>query len=265
MKSTRDVVGLPVLAVAEGDYVARVAATIVNPAEGKIDYLLLDGDEWFLEKKCIPYEMVTAIGENAVTTEKASNVQPVSRLEQAVKLLRENAPLLNTRVITRDGRLLGTVTDFYFTEDSGQITGCLLTAQDGQEPAGIIPAAKIITYGRKYLVVAEDTETALEKEPPAGPEKAKAQTSPAAESSSAAPADPGTAGDKDDTGTAGDVDPLELFSEKQRQYLIGKKVGKTIIDANGNIVASEGTVITEDIIDRAVRVDKYVELTMYVE
>lgn len=63
----------------------------------------------------------------------------------------------------------------------------------------------------------------------------------------------------------GEKDPLELFSEKQRQYLTGKKAGKTIVDAKGNIIITEGATITEDIIEHALKADKYVELTMFVE
>lgn len=264
MKSTRDVIGLPVLAVSEADIVARVFSTVVNPDEGKVDFLLLEGDEWFLEKKCIAYSDIVAIGKNSVIVEKAADIQPVTLFEQALKLLREESKVLNSRVITRDGRLVGTVSEFYFNTASGEVTGCALIPRDSHKPAGIIPAAKIITFGRKYLVVAEDADTALEKEveydrgngigtsppspgiglvtPPAAPTGELKATEPTAEK-----------------------DPPEMFSEKQRRFLIGKRVNKTVIDADGNIVATEGTVITEDIINRAVRVDKYVDLTMHVK
>jgi len=265
MKPTRDLTGLPVFAVAEGDFVARVCAAVINPAEARIEYLLLEGEQWFLEKKCIAFSDVTAIGVNALTTGKAANVKPVSQFEQAVKLLEQETKVLNAGVMTRDGRLLGTVSEFFFDETSGAITDCELLAPDSTEPAGIIPATQIITIGRKYLVVAENTGSSLEKEPGTGQHEADNITPShlADTNHETVPASPVQT--RDDAGPVGEKDPLELFSEKQRQYLIGKIAGKTIIDANGNIVVSEGTVITEDIIDRALRVDKYVDLTMFVE
>ncbi|HBX23084.1 MAG TPA: hypothetical protein DEF34_05565 [Desulfotomaculum sp.] len=265
MKQTRDLIGLPVFAVAEGDFVARVYAPVINPTEARIEYLLLEGDQWFLEKKCIAFSDVTAVGANALTTEKEANVKPVSQFGQTVKLLEKETKVLNAGVMTRDGRLLGTVSEFFFDESSGKITDCELLSQDSTEPAGIIPAAQIITIGQKYLVVAENTDLFLEKEPGTGQPKADSITlSPPVDTNhETAPASPVQT--QDDAGSVGEKDPLELFSEKQRQYLIGKIVSKTIIDANGNIVVSEGTVITEDIIDRALRVDKYVDLTMFVE
>lgn len=266
MKKSRELTSLPVLAIVEGDFVAKVHSPVINPAEGKINYLLLDGDQWFLEKKAIAYNDIAAIGNNAVTTEKAVNVKPVSKFENAVKLLQNEANVLHSRVMTKDGRMVGTVSEFFFDETSGKIIGCELTPEGGNEPAGVIPAAKIVTFGQKYLIVAEDADTSLEKEPG---------------DHSGEPVNPNPPGAAEDTDTEPDTapapeesasetetqpqDPLELFSEKQRRYLLGKKVSKTIIDANGNIVATEGTVITEDIINRAMRVDKYVELTMFVE
>jgi len=262
MKQTKDLIGLPVFAVDEGDFVAQVYSTVVNPAEGKIEYLLLEGDQWYMEKKCIAFSDITAIGANALTTEKAANVKQVTQIEKAVKLIGQETNVLNTGVMTRDGRLLGTVPEFFFDETTGAIAGCELLPPDGAEPAGIIPAAQIITIGKKYLVVKEDTDTSLEQEPGAiQPETTHPGPLPQADSShAAAPGSPAQ-----EAAPAREKDPLELFGEKQRQYLIGKTASKTIIDANGNIVASEGTVITEEIINRAVRVDKYVELTMHVE
>lgn len=256
MKQTKDLIGLPVFAVAEGDFVAQVYSAVVNPAEKRIEYLLLEGDQWYMEKKCISFSEITAIGANALTTEKTAHVKPVTQVEKAVSLIGQETNVLNTGVMTRDGRLLGTVSEFFFDDASGVITGCELSSPNGDGPSGIIPAAQIITIGKKYLVVQENADSALAKDP--------GDIQPAT-ASSREPAPDSPVQEPQDTDPAQEKDPLELFSEKQRQYLIGKKVSKTIIDANGNIVASEGALITEEIIDRAVRVDKYVELTMHVE
>ncbi len=253
MKSCKDLTSLPVLAIAEGDFVGRVHSPVINPAEGKIDYLLLEGKQWYLEKNAISFADIAAIGKSAVTTEKAANIKPVSQLHEVLQLLQKNIAVLNSPVMTRDGRLIGTVSEIYFDETSGKITGCELTPEEDGDPAGIIPAGKIITFGQKYLVVTEDADSALVDEPDAMQEAAA--VSSAAEETAAA----------GESKTPAEEDSLKLFEEKQRQYLIGKRVSKTIFDSNGNIVASEGTVVTEDIIDRATRVDKYVELTMFVE
>lgn len=263
LKKTRELIGMPVLAVAEGDFVARVDSAIINPAERRIEYLLLNGKQWWMEKKCITFSDIK-VGANAITIKMAADVKPVTQFGQAVKLLQDEAKELNPEVMTRDGRLLGTVGEFYFDESSGKITDYSLMPPGSIEPAGIIPAVKIITFSKRYLVVLEDTGTTLEKEPGTGRRETENPTLPAPETIPDFTPDSSVIA-QNVTGSDEEKDPLELFSEKQRQYMIGKKAGKTIIDANGNIVVSEETVITEDIIDRALRVDKYVELTMFVE
>jgi hypothetical protein len=60
-------------------------------------------------------------------------------------------------------------------------------------------------------------------------------------------------------------DPLELFEARQRQYLLGKKASKVIIGNGGKVIVGEGEIITNDIIERAVSEDKYIELTMNVK
>jgi len=257
LKKSKELINLPVLAIKEGDFISRVHSLIINPSEGRIDYLLLEGEHWYLEKNVLDFNQISAIGNNAVTTEKSANVEPVSKSDGAVELLQKEVFVLNSRVMTRDGRFIGTVTEFIFDENTGKINGCELTPNGG-EPAGVIPADKIITFGKKYLIVTEDVESLIAEE--ASDAEASATPEPAPVIEEAVEDNPAL-----DDVSAEEEDPLAVFSAKQRQYLIGKKVSKTIIDANGNIVVSEGSVITEDIIERALRVDKYVELTMFVE
>lgn len=55
---------------------------------------------------------------------------------------------------------------------------------------------------------------------------------------------------------------VELFEERQRQHLLGKRVTKTIYDSSGQAIALEGDIITEQIIDNAKRSGKLIELVM---
>jgi len=61
---------------------------------------------------------------------------------------------------------------------------------------------------------------------------------------------------------AGADDEAGLFEERQRRYLLGRKVTKTILDRKGEVIVEEGTEITESIIDTARREGKMVQLVM---
>lgn len=54
----------------------------------------------------------------------------------------------------------------------------------------------------------------------------------------------------------------ELFEERQRQYLKGRKATKNITDNQGMIIVRAGETITDLIIDRAKNTGKLVELVM---
>lgn len=57
----------------------------------------------------------------------------------------------------------------------------------------------------------------------------------------------------------------ELFEQRQRQYLVGKKVTKTIYNSSGGIIVNSGEIITEKIIDDVKANSKLIELVMNYE
>ena len=54
----------------------------------------------------------------------------------------------------------------------------------------------------------------------------------------------------------------KLFEQRQRQYLFGRKVTKTIADSTGNVIISEGVIICDEIINIAKEYGKLTELVM---
>ena len=57
-------------------------------------------------------------------------------------------------------------------------------------------------------------------------------------------------------------DAAQLFEEKQRRYLLGKRVNRRITGADGNVIIEQGSEITEEILQRIREEDKMIELTM---
>ena len=57
----------------------------------------------------------------------------------------------------------------------------------------------------------------------------------------------------------------ELFEYRQKQYLLGKKVTKTIYSSSGGIIAEAGEIITESMIDTVKQEVKLIELVMNYE
>jgi len=57
----------------------------------------------------------------------------------------------------------------------------------------------------------------------------------------------------------------QLFEYKQKQYLLGKRVTKTIYSQSGEIIVQAGDIITESVIDTAKREGKLIDLVMNYE
>lgn len=53
-----------------------------------------------------------------------------------------------------------------------------------------------------------------------------------------------------------------LFEQRQKQYLIGRKVTKNIFDNDGNIIIEEGSIITDDSFELVKEAQKMIDLVM---
>ncbi|MFZ5642973.1 MAG: PRC-barrel domain-containing protein [Bacillota bacterium] len=248
MKKTQQVLGLPVIAISSGDQLGSVTGIVVNPEQGKVECLLVDRENWYGEMRTLPYGLVLGIGEFAVTISQSGDVSPVSSNSDLVSLLDRNIQVIKAGVMTRSGQYIGSISEFVLDEKSGKILGCEIVSEEGS--GFVVPGDKVVTYGAKFIVIEDGFENYRLNELT----EAKAETAP-----KPAPA-PVKAKEK----AAPPVDPVEVFESRQRQYLAGKKATKKIVGTGGLVIVNEGDVITEEIIEKALSMDKYIELTMNV-
>lgn len=62
-----------------------------------------------------------------------------------------------------------------------------------------------------------------------------------------------------------ETDSAAYFKQKQREFILGKKLVQDIKDASGQVIIGEGTVVTEDIIKLAESNGRFVELSQCVK
>lgn len=62
-----------------------------------------------------------------------------------------------------------------------------------------------------------------------------------------------------------DMSASELFEYRQKQYLLGKKVSKTIYNNSGSTIVTAGEIITDEIVEEVKRNGKLIELVMNYE
>lgn len=322
MKTTQQIVGMPVISISDGNEIGMVKNVIINAAKGTVDFFVIDSGIRSLAGGVIPAGRVLGIGEYALTIQEPDDISDIVKIPAAIELLQKNITVTGTRVLTKKGSLLGEAGDIYINEDdqSYGIVGVEFLPEKPNMKSGIIPRSSIITFGKNLLVVNEDVmdmlldvpseihsladqkkNTDLMDSPPevaGGIDFFPVETAAPAESIEPEVNGPAVTAvpveeQHDDlfrlesvneqdypshTETAASVTDqaqtqqneaemtaAELFEYRQKQYLLGKKVSKTIYSSSGGIIAEAGEIITESMIDTVKREGKLIELVMNYE
>lgn len=249
MKKSADILRLPVISISEGKQVGTVKDLVIDASQGAVVALVVDDGSWYLGAKVLPFNAITGLGESAVTVEGTSNLIPVSTLPRIEQLMAAGVKVIGTRTLTRSGHMGGKVVEIVIDE-SGRINTCEVEENIGERI--MIPVQQIVTFGKDVLIVNEAMDpsgrSALGMRQPAA-------ASYAAPEPSAPPASPAPA-------PAASDDAAQLFEEKQRRYLLGKRVNRRIAAADGSVIIEQGGEITEEVLQRIREEDKMIELTM---
>ncbi len=243
MKKTQDIIGLPVFSVVDGRQVGQVKDLVINPEEGRVEYLLVSDGSWYVGARVLPFDRVMGVGEHAVTTESENNITSIAEAAKANDLLKRNVELKGNRLLTDRGDFIGKVTEYQLDENSGIITS-LYFQRSEDAAAEELDAQQVLTYGSDVVVVRYQ-QSALGSTP----------------ASAESPAETG----KPDQTETGEMDGAALFKKRQREYLIGKKAMRDLCGQDGQIIIAEGTIITEALIDLAEQHNKFVELSQIVK
>lgn len=244
MKRSKEIEGLPVISITRVTNLGRARGLLINPERGAADFVVVEPETRLAECRVISIHRIIGIGEDALTVENDSDVQPLSASAEARQLAERDVRVIGSRVMTNKGTMVGRISEIAIEEETGEIVGCEWILPDQDKPAGIIAGDTVLTYGRELTVVKHDFVDTLR---PSFSQGIAAKTTP---SSTTAVSD------------AAGSDPIKYFEEQQKQHLLGRKTTTQIKGNNGEIIAEKGQVITQEIIERALAHDKFVELTL---
>lgn len=243
MRKSREIIGLPVLSISEVATLGSAKGLLVNPATGTVDFVAVDRDGGFRECLVVPFTSLEGIGPDALTVAGGEAARTLSSVPEALNLLDRQVRLIDTRVMTRKGQIAGVISEFAVDEESGRLMGLEVVLSGQGNPAGVVPAANVVTYGRDLVVVDQDLESILVP----GFDNLEAAAQPASSLSEAPKV----------------TDPLQYFEQQQKQLLLGRKVAQRITADDGTVIAEAGDTVTQEIIDQAVKYDKYVDLALH--
>lgn len=165
LQKSRDLLGKPVISLL-GDELGSVARIIADPDSGSVVGLTLTVKGWFKGEKAAEFTSVNSFGDYAITVKENDLVVPLNTLSKLEKTAQEGN-LHGMRIITPEGKLIGTVEDYYFDVKTGAITkyiltgGIIKTLFKGR--AGL-PAAGISKIGKNVMIAVADIEERIENE-----------------------------------------------------------------------------------------------------
>ncbi|ABZ82732.1 prc-barrel, putative [Heliomicrobium modesticaldum Ice1] len=160
MTKSQNIVGLAIISISDGRELGLVRDLIINPDQGAVEYLMVENETWYLGAQVIPFERLQGVGEYAVTIESEEALQRLIDLPDVLGLIQRQVKVKGTKVLTKGGRLIGLVSEYFVDVASGKIAGCLLLPSRETLGARIIPAESVVTFGRDVLIVAEDLDEA---------------------------------------------------------------------------------------------------------
>jgi len=243
MNKTVDIINLPIIDISEGDQIGTASKIVINPIEGSIAALVIDDGKWYLGAKLLPFSAIAGLGESAITIIDKSTILTIENAPALEQLLCTGVAVIGTKVLTKAGRIQGTVKELLI-DNNGKIIACEIEELNGEISS--VSVENIITFGKKVTIIADKTEKKNETiitKTPSMPEPAAA----------------------DEVKETATDDSAKKFDEKQRRYLLGKQASRRIETDNGVVIVEQGGEINEEVLQKAKLAGKFVELSMNIQ
>ena len=295
MKKSVEILGLPVISITEGRELGMSKSLLIDAKNGTIAAITIEDEDWYRGVKLLPYSSVIAIGEDAVTITNSENILTLEDAGDYEAMMDANIKIIGTKAITKSGTIQGKVVEIY-VGDNGQIEKCEIEGRDGS--LSEITSEQISIFGKQVTVIDSNpekkTEIVAPMEAPAvdapkaeapkaeiKPEAPKAEApkaevkpeapkteAPKAEVKPEAPkAEAPKAEVKPEAPKAEAADPAKEMADKatierHRRFLLGKTVTKDIVSRTGVVLAKEGDVVTEEILQKVNIANMLIPLSM---
>jgi uncharacterized protein YrrD len=238
MRKGKHVIGLPVMSFEDGRRVDTVKNLLISEDNESIVALLVDEGGLLSSSRVVPLENVKSFGKDAVVIESSGNVVTASADPEVKAIIQRREALLGKKVMSEDGRSLGTISDLYFEDTSGRIAGFEVSGGmigDLARGTSYLGVDQIERLGPDTIFVRPDTGDNLENQV-GGVQGALKNAGDAL----------GDATSKATTGVQGAISGSE-----PEKNLVGRRSGADITDENGRVMVANGQRIRQEHVDWA--------------
>lgn len=244
MRKGTDIIGKDVVAVDTGEKVQTISDLVFDQNSNQLLGFLVDEGGWFSEAKVLPLQNVQSIGPDAILIADRAGIVEAPRVPAMHMILQRNNILKGTKVLTTDGRDLGTLADLYFDEYSGQVEGYDVSGgifADAYTGRSFIPATHTLKIGQDAAFVPPEVAALMQVQEDGGIKGALQTAGDKVKSAAQTTGDKikDAAGEARAAVTNRVVDPAE-----QRTFVLGKVASEDVTAPDGTLIVANGQQIT---------------------
>ncbi|MEJ7654211.1 MAG: PRC-barrel domain-containing protein [Chloroflexia bacterium] len=255
----KELTGLPVMTFAEGEQIGKVKDILFDPEQNRVVALLVDEGGWFSSAKVVPWQNVKTVGVDSVIVPDKSAVVKVDDDPYIKRIMENDNILAGTKVMTEDGRDLGTIGDMLMDDSTGEVVGYEVSGgvfSSTLKGKKFMPAPETISVGKDVAFVPSDVGDQMQAQ--TGGIVGAAQSAGAAASSGISSAastvsdQASSAGASASGALAGARDrAVEVTTEQERSYVLGKSTNKDVASDSGEVLVPAGKTVDEGDVQRA--------------
>ncbi len=255
MRNGKGLIGKPVVAYDSGEKFKTIVDLIFDQENNLLLGFLVDEGGWFGNALVLPLSRVQAIGSDAVIVASRDDVISASEVPSIQSILERDNILKGTKIMTVDGRDLGTMSDLYFDDISGAIEGYEVSGgifADAYSGRSFVPAPQTLKIGEDVAFVPSETADLMEEQ--TGGIKAawhsageKVQEMAQTASGKAQEAAQLTGAKLQEVAQMANTKLTNavVSSEEQEAFVLGKVAQRSLESADRGFLIEEGQVVTQ--------------------
>ncbi|OIP77160.1 MAG: hypothetical protein AUK48_04480 [Oscillatoriales cyanobacterium CG2_30_44_21] len=167
MRNGKGMIGKPVVAYNSGEEFRTIVDLIFDQENNQLLGFLVDEGGWFSNALVLPLTNIQAIGADAVIVASKDAIASAEQFPAIQSILERNNILKGTRIMTLDGRDLGTMVDLYFDDTTGAIEGYEVSGgifADAYSGRSFVPAPDTLKIGEEMAFVPSETAELMEEQ-----------------------------------------------------------------------------------------------------
>ncbi|MEG1560485.1 MAG: hypothetical protein RRY79_06830 [Clostridia bacterium] len=247
MKQTKQVLGLPVMGMKEGKTQGIAVDFMVDPEAKRVRYIILKNEHGY-GFRALAVEDIKGVGSDYIMTSTTENVKKLFSCPELLSEMETGlyaSDLLGAKVLSIIGNVMPNVKEFTFDEKAGGIDTLILA--NGKECLASVIAT--LSNDVVFLDIIDEPETEVYIDPISVIDVAPVREEPVAV---VAPVVEKKA-------------ELSAYALAQREFLLNHTVILDIVDKTGKVVIPEGTVVTDEVIAYAEKMDVSADLALNVD